>query len=115
MRDKETLVKDLQRVKTLYQYLYMSEDHFIDVDNGVTILHIRMTDNLGFKCKNLNFPDLPEMDYTDMMTLPQTIGITYLLEKQPSTKRWNMFKSKWEEIESITLTDLFLNTKGKYV
>jgi hypothetical protein len=109
MRDKETLLKDFQRVKTLYQYLYMSKDHYIEVNNGVAVLRIRMTDEFRFKCKNLNFPDLPETDYTETMTLPQAIGIIYRLETQPCSKDGYVFKNMWEEIESITDANLALN------
>lgn len=59
MRDVPTLL-ELEDITILYQYLYMSEDHFITVDNGVAKLEIRMNENCYFHAKNLNFPDLPD-------------------------------------------------------
>lgn len=110
MRTKDTLLDDFDRVRILLQYLYLSEDHSIEVFNGVTTLRIRMTDNCGFKGLNLSFPDLPEMDYTDMMTVPQMIGITYALEKQPKTMGDGYpFKNRWEEITEITMVQVSLN------
>ena len=74
MRTNDTLF-ELEEIPILWQYLYMDEKHFITVDNGLTKLEIRMTDKCYFKAKNLNFPDLPDLNYTDMMTIPNMFGI----------------------------------------
>lgn len=109
MRTKDVLFEDFNRVKILCQYLYMDENHFIDVDNGLTTLRIRMSENLGFLCKNLRFPDLPEMSYTEEMTIRQIVGICYKLEEMPPTLGFETFKNKWQEIAEITSSNLGLN------
>ncbi len=110
MRTKDVLLNDFNRVKTLCQYLYMDEQHNIDVDNGLTTLRIRMTENCRFRCKNLRFPDLPDMNYTEEMTIPQIIGICYKLEEMPAIMGYG-HKNRWEEIEEITLAQCALNMR----
>ena len=56
MRTVNTLL-DLEEIPILWQYLYMNEDHYVIVDNGVAKLEIRMRENCSFHAKNLNFPD----------------------------------------------------------
>ena len=108
MRDVTTLF-DLEDITILYQYLYMSEDHFITVDNRVTKLEIRMRDNGSFHAKNLNFPDLPDLEYTDMMVIPNMLGIIDQLKNVPSIEFKNEFKSRWEELRAITLANVSQN------
>ena len=108
MRTKDILLNDFDRVKTLCQYLYMDENHYIDVDNFFTTLRIRMNDSFGFTCKNLKFPDVPEMNYTEEMSIRQIIGICYRLESMEPMFNYG-HKNRWEEIESITLTQCALN------
>lgn len=108
MRTKDVLLGDFDRVKILCQYLYMDEQHNIDVDNGLTTLRIRMTENCGFRCKNLRFPDLPDMSYTEEMSIPQIIGICYRLEEMPAIMGYG-HKNRWEEIKEITTSNLALN------
>ena len=108
MRDVTTLF-DLEDITILYQYLYMSEDHFITVDNRVTKLEIRMRDNGSFHAKNLNFPDLPDLEYTDMMVIPNMLGIIDQLKNVPPIEFKNEFKSRWEELKAITLANVSQN------
>lgn len=108
MRDVTTLF-DLEDITILYQYLYMSEDHFITVDNRVTKLEIRMRDNGSFHAKNLNFPDLPDLEYTDMMVIPNMLGIIDQLKNVPPVEFKNEFRSRWEELRAITLANVSQN------
>lgn len=101
MRTVNTLL-DLEDITILYQYLYMNEDHFITIDNGVAELEIRMAENGYFHAKNLNFPDLPDLSYTDMMTIPNMFGIIDQLKNTGPVEFKNEFKSRWEEIKTIT-------------
>lgn len=100
---------ELEEIPILLQYLYMSEDHYITVYNKVTDLEIRMTDGCYFKAKNLSFPDVPELDYTDMMSVMCMLGIIDQLKKVPPVEYKNEFKSRWEEIEMITTTNVAQN------
>lgn len=107
MRTVDTLF-DLEDITILYQYLYMSEDHFITVDNGIAKLEIRMNDKGYFHCKNLNFPELPDSNYTDMMTIPNMFGIIDQLKNVPPIE-FDSFKSRWEELRTITLSNVAQN------
>lgn len=108
MRTVDTLL-ELEDIPILWQYLYMSEDHYITVDNGLTKLEIRMTDNCYFKAKNLRFPELPDHNYTDMMTIPNMLGIIDQLKHSPPVEFKNEFKSRWEELKAITITNVAQN------
>lgn len=107
MRTVSTLI-DLEEIPILWQYLYMNEDHFVTVDNGVTKLEIRMRENCSFHAKNLNFPDLPDLEYTDMMVIPNMIGIIDQLKNVPPVE-FKDFSSRWDEIRTITLANVVQN------
>lgn len=108
MRTVDTLF-DLEEIPILLQYLYMNENHYITIDNGVTKLEIRMTEDCYFTAKNLRFPDLPGLDYTDMMTIPNMLGIIDQLKYVTPVEFPNAFKSRWEEIKIITNTNVAQN------
>lgn len=107
MRTVNTLL-DLEEIPILWQYLYMNEDHYVTVDNGVTKLEIRMRENCSFHAKNLNFPDLPDLEYTDMMIIPNMLGIIDQLKNVPPIE-FKDFKSRWDEIRTITLANVVQN------
>lgn len=107
MRDVNTLL-DLEEIPILWQYLYMNPDHYVTVDNGVTKLEIRMRENCSFHAKNLNFPDLPDLEYTDMMIIPNMLGIIDQLKNVPPVE-FKDFKSRWEELRTITLANVVQN------
>lgn len=109
MRTKDILLNDFDEAKILYQYLYMSPSHKIRINNGLCDLDISMTDNFGFRAVNLNFPDNPPLDYTEIMTLAQTLGIIEYLKSQPAVEYVGSFKSRWDEIKTITETNVGLN------
>lgn len=107
MRTVDTLL-DLEEITTLWQYLYMNEEHFITIDNGMAKLEIRMRENGSFHAKNLNFPDLPDLEYTDMMVLPNMLGIIDQLKHTPPTE-FDSFKSRWDEMRTITSATIVQN------
>lgn len=107
MRTVSTLL-DLEEITILWQYLYMNEDHYVTVDNGVAKLEIRMRENCSFHAKNLNFPDLPDLEYTDMMIIPNMLGIIDQLKNIPPIE-FKDFKSRWDEIRTITLANVVQN------
>ena len=116
MRTNDVLFS-LEEIPILWQYLYMSEDHYITVDNGVAKLEIRMRENCSFHTKNLNFPDLPDLEYTDMMTVPNMLGIIDQLKTVPPVEYPDCFKNRWDEVRSITLTNASQNKmkfKGRW-
>jgi hypothetical protein len=116
MRTTDVLF-DMEEIPILLQYLYMNEDHYVTVDNGVTKLEIRMTENCYFHAKNLRFPDLQDLNYTDMMTIPNMLGIIDQLKTVPPVEFKNEFKSRWEEIKAITITNVGqnkINQRGRF-
>lgn len=108
MRYVSTLL-ELEDITILYQYLYMDEDNFITADNGVAKLEIRMNENGYFHAKNLNFPDLPDLNYTDMMVIPNMLGIIDQLKHTPPIEFKNEFKSRWDELRAVTLANVCQN------
>lgn len=108
MRDTSTLF-DLEEIIILCQYLYMSEEHCIIINNGLVKLEIRMNEHCCFYAKNFNFPDVPALDYTDMMTVPNMLGIIDQLKKIPPVEFKNEFKSRWEELKTITYANVGQN------
>lgn len=116
MRTVDTLF-DLEEISILYQYLYMNEDHYITIDNGLTQLEIRMTDEGYFRAKNLKFPNLPDMSYTDMMTIPNMLGIIEQLKNVSAVEFPTCFTTRWDEIKTITNTNVAqnkINKRGYY-
>jgi hypothetical protein len=113
MRTIDTLINDFNDILILYRYLYMSEEHYIDVETPMTTLRITLNENLNFKCKNLRFPDLPDMSYNDMMTLNQSLGIIDQLKHKPGILNYRKENSRWDEIADITNANLALNRDQK--
>lgn len=111
IRRTKTMFNEMDDIRILYQYLYLSEDKSIAIDNGVAILDIRMTDNGYFKCKNRNFPELDESSYTDMMTIPNMLGIIDQLKTVKAVEYPDNFKTRWEEIKTTVATSATLNNK----
>ncbi len=101
MRTVDNLLA-LEEIPTLLQYLYLDESHYITVDNGLAKLELRMTDNFSIHAKNLNFPDLPDLNYDDMMNIPNMLGIIEQLKEFPAIEYKSQFNSRWEEICTIT-------------
>lgn len=113
MREKEILQK-LKDVATLNQFLYMSEDHFVEYnqDNGTT-LEIKLDENLDYisnyskSCGALSH--LVPLRVTSSMNLTTLIGIIENIKKQKPKMENTRFKNRWEEIENIVLDNLALN------
>ena len=104
---------DMEEISILYQYLYMDENNSIIVDNGITQLQIRMNDSCYFISKNLRFPDVPEISYTDMMTIPNMLGIIDQLKSVPAVEFPTCFTNRWEEIKTITNTNVAQNKMNR--
>lgn len=110
MRTKDILLDGFDNICTLQRYLYMSEEHYIEIENAIGVkLRIRMGENLQYYCKNMNFPDLPDARWSDNMTNGNMLAIIDQLKENPAIKFPNRFKSRWEEIVAITLTNVAQN------
>lgn len=108
MRTKETLFA-FENIQTLLQYPYMDPDHCVKVDNDVTTLQIRMEEDGRFFARNLLFPDHPELNYTQEMTVPAMLSIIEQLKGKAPEQFPHAFQNRWEEIDSMTSMNLSLN------
>ena len=103
MRTNDVLLDGFEEILTLQRYLYMSEDHFITVENCIGVkLEIRMRENLEYACKNSNFPEFSEANWTEEMTNRTMLSIIAQLKTVPAVEHPNAFGSRWDEIKCIT-------------
>ena len=112
MRTNDVLVDGFDNMKTLFQYLYMNEDHYIEVVNAIDVkLKITMNDKGIFKTLNMNFPDFPPATDRDKMDVETCMAIVKQLEKQPPLMKNTAFKSRWDEVKTITKSTVFMNSE----
>lgn len=112
MRTKEDL-KKLDNVNIIYKYLYMDEKNRITFNNGLANLTIRMNENFAILCKNENFPDLEETYFGETFSISYAIALVDILKEQPPVEHPNLFKNRWEEIETLTKTTIGFNNARK--
>lgn len=109
MRTKDDLF-DLEDILTLYQYLYLSVEHFITFNNGLTDLKMYMDDDFNVMCINMRFPDLPPLCYNEMLSIQNMLGIIdYLKRDKEHIVLKDSFQTRWEEIKTITKATISLN------
>ena len=111
MRTKDILIDTFDDILILYRYLYSSPEHSVTVSNALCNLTIKMKEDLPFTADNQNFPELPPMNYSEELTLPQLVAIVSQLKVQPPQEFGfpTGFKTHWEEICAIVNTTLGLN------
>lgn len=109
MRDKDTLHK-IETVALLQQYLYMSDEHSITVENAIAVpLKIFIDDTCHVMCQNMSFKTVPPMSYDQEMTLTMWMDVADKLREMPAEEFPDRFKSRLEEIVVLTRTNLVLN------
>lgn len=109
MRSRDILEK-LDKVNLIQKYLYMAEDHHIDIYNAInTPLRIYMDERCNVWCKNMNFPDTPPMNYSEEMSVGMWLAAVDILSVQPAVEFPNRFKNRLEEISQITMMNLAIN------
>lgn len=106
MRTNDVLLDGFRDIKILFQYLYMSGEHSITVNNGVCDLKLSMDENLRIWQKNMNFPDLDstvrEIQLAEMLCI-----VEQLKEQKPQI--YKRFVNRWEEIKQITTINVAQN------
>ena len=100
MRTNDVLLEGFDDIRTLLQYLYMFEEHFISVNNGVCELQIRMDEHMRLRQKNMNFPHLP--DSVRDICLEELLSMVEQLKKAKPVEHPDAFQNRWEEIQRIT-------------
>ena len=106
IRTKDILL-EIQDVATFYQYLYMSPEHHIIVNNGLTDLKFELSDNLTTMKTNMNFPQFGASH--EALDLTNILGIIDKLKEMPPVQYPETFENRWHEIKEITKTQLSLN------
>lgn len=110
MRTTNMLLEGFENIKTLQQYLYMDEDNAVIVHNAIGVpLRIRMTEDGVYMCQNMNFPDLPESNWSEEMTINKTLAVIEALKEEPAGAFPKRFKNRWEEVKEITQMNVGLN------
>ena len=112
MRDRDMLF-NFDEIKILWQYLYLSEEHSIKVENMLGIpLEFSMDENGVVWKKNLHFPEVPKT--CECLKIPIWLGIIEQLKTKPAEEIPNgRFKNRWDEIRTLTLTTVALNRKSE--
>lgn len=113
MRRNDVLIDKMEEIKILLQWLYMSEDNKIEIKGKFANTLVWMNENLEFKAQNLMFKDLPEINFTEDMTVPFMAGLIESLKKENAATFPNKFSSRWEEIKELALTNLWPNTEKR--
>lgn len=103
MRTNDILLEGFQDILTLQRYLYMNEDHSVTVENTIGVkLEIRMREDLEYTCKNKDFPEFPESNWSDRMTNATMLDIISQLKEEPAVEYPEAFCSRWDEIKWVT-------------
>ena len=112
MRTNDVLVNGFDNMKTLFQYLYMNEEHYVEVVNTIDVkLRITMNDKGVFYILNTNFPDIPAHPDKDWMDVETCMAIVQQLEQQEPLMKNTAFKSRWDEVKTITKSTVFMNSE----
>lgn len=106
MRTKNML-KEIEDVTIFYQYLYMSPEHNIVVNNGLTDLKFEVNDNLQVMKTNMSFPQFGATN--EPLDLTNIMGIIDKLKTMPPTQFPDVFKNRWQEIKETTMSNMALN------
>ena len=108
MRTRKRLL-GFEDFKILMQYLYLDPLHVVVIRNAIGVpLRLRVNDYGTVLCKNLNFPDVDEVNWTDELT-KEICNVVNELKKTPSVEYPETFLNRWEEIKSITELQMSLN------
>ena len=114
MRDiKEFEIFD--NIAVLNKFLYMDKNNYIDYNNGIAILRITLNDDYEYQVVNLNFPNSKPTNFSQEMTIPVIKNIIDDLKKQKPEMKNTMFKNRWEEISTITKSNITLKKINKRI
>lgn len=109
MRTKDGLL-ELENFRILSQYLYLQKENYVIVSNGLTDLKLSMEEDFSIRCLNMNFPDLPDFDFTSRFYQEFPAIIDQLKTQKPLF--FNSFDNRWEEIKEEVAHTLALNFLG---
>lgn len=98
IQNKDILYR-IEDYSTLMQALALGERIRVNVGRGD--IEIFMGEDLELYAKNLSFTSLPDMRYSEELTLPIVVlGIVPKLQKQ-KPEEFDRFPNRWEEIKTL--------------
>lgn len=107
MRIKDTL-KLMEEITILNQFLYMDENNYVEFKNGDFIRILKINENLDYIASIKNSSLIPLKINSDMNMRILGDIIEQLKEQKPLMIN-TYFKSRWEEIKTVTLGNLANN------
>lgn len=108
----KSMLDDIDDISIFLKYLYLSRDHSIVYNNGITDLEIRADDDMNITCKNLSFPDIPAHNFNSSMYPYNILAIIDALKDQPAIEYPDRFTNRWEEIKTVCLANCAQNQIG---
>lgn len=113
MRNKQDFL-DLKNIGILWQYLYMDEDNFIIVHNGLSDLKIFMDENFCVWSINVNYPYISPL--RQKFEIREWLAMIDILKNQKSSfegEKESPFQNRWEEICDCVASCVVLNETKK--
>ena len=108
MREREIL-NLFNDIAIFNQYLYMKEGNYVEYNNGITTLRIKMNENCDYLAINMAFPNLKPLLFTSEMSINFINTIIEDLKRKKTEMKNTRFKNRWEEIKEITRGNMWLN------
>lgn len=104
-------LRDIDDIAILLKYLYMDENAYVIVENSIGLhLKIMMNEHLGLTKVLLDgaIKDQPPIEDNDMTPLVLSAVVSQLKE-QSAEQFPERFENRWEEIKTITSSNIALN------
>lgn len=107
---KRSVLKTIEDLKTILQYLYLDESHTVTVENVIQVpFELSVDDQGNLLGRNLNFPELPKTDWNEALTVPNIRDMVSQLEEQDAVRFPDSYPNRWEEIKGIVSIQMAVN------
>ena len=90
-------------IAKLYQYLALGQT--IEFNNGLANIVLSMDSNFNVNYRSLDYPEVPEQSYNDMLFPSQLLGIIDILKNTQSEDG----DTKWNKINTYVAATVCLN------
>ena len=106
-RTKEKL-KQIEEMDTLWKYLYLNEENYIILNNGMN--NIKLTMNANGRIFSTIADDPDDFPTIRQVDFPETFEVIKQLKKQESSFKGSpAIKSEWDRIVAFVELNMFLN------
>lgn len=104
-------LRDIDDIAILLKYLYIDENACVIVENSIGLhLKIMMNEHLGLTKVLLDGAVKDQHPIEDNDMTPSVLhDVVSQLKEQPAAQFPERFKNRWEEIKTITSSNLALN------